>query len=263
MFEWSDLISLIVSAFVILPVVVFLRESGYLLGSMVFGVRNPRITLGSGPRLFKLGLFDVRRYYHLYSWFSYDDLKYKSRFAYVCLYAGPILINLMLAFTINTLLANGTIQWQQTFWDRLVFYSFYYALFDIVPMRMTNGKPNNGLIIYEMLRYGRRIDYNHEPFLASTTETEKHYLEEMEAYAENEERDPILKRKKQRRIKRAETMKRIGIPGHRAVAMRRTSSKAKQDSVEMGPPPSQAKPQEPDAMGPTSLQPKQQNSEEE
>ena len=201
MFGLSDLVSLIVSAFIILPVVVFLRECGYLLCSFVFGVRNPRITLGSGPRLFKLGIVDVRRYYHLYSWFSHDEIKRESRLAYVCLYAGPILVNLALAFAINMLLANGTIQWQRTFWDRLVFYAFYYALFDVVPMKTTNGKPNNGMIIYEMLRYGRRTDYNHEPFLPSTSESEEHYREEMEAYRENEEQNPILKRKKERKAR--------------------------------------------------------------
>ncbi|WP_235946374.1 hypothetical protein [Saccharibacillus alkalitolerans] len=198
MFQLSDFVSLLISAFIILPVVVFLRESGYLLGSLLFGVRNPRITLGSGPRLFKLGIVDVRRYYHLYSWFSYDEIKRENRAAYVCLYAGPILVNLALAFIVNALLANGVLTWQPTFWDRLVFYAFYYALFDIVPMRTTNGKPNNGMIIYEMLRYGRRTGYNHEPFLPSTSESEEHYLQEMEAYRENEEKDPVLKRKKER-----------------------------------------------------------------
>ncbi|MDO3411528.1 hypothetical protein QWJ34_17315 [Saccharibacillus sp. CPCC 101409] len=209
MFGLSDLVSLVVSAFIILPVVVFLRECGYLLGSFVFGVRNPRITLGSGPRLFKLGIVDVRRYYHLYSWFSHDEIKRESRLAYVCLYAGPILVNLALAFAINMLLADGTIQWQRTFWDRLVFYAFYYALFDIVPMKTTNGKPNNGMIIYEMLRYGRRTDYNHEPFLPSTSESEERYLEEMEAYRKNAEQNPILQRKRERKARQIRRLKHV------------------------------------------------------
>lgn len=215
MFGLSDFVSLVISAFIILPVVVFFRESGYLLGSVLFGVRNPRITLGSGPRLFKIGFLDVRRHYHLYSWFSYDELKNNSRIAFICLYSGPILVNLTLAFVLNALLANSIIESQQTFWERLIFYAFYYALFDIIPMRTTNGKPNNGMIIYEMIRYGRRTDYNHEPFLASTTETEQQYREHMELLAEKEEEDPLLKRKKQRRIRRMKVARRIGIPGRR------------------------------------------------
>lgn len=189
MFGFNDLISLIVSAFIILPVVVFLRELGYLIISPILGVKNPRITLGSGPRIIKCGVFDIRRYYHLYSWFSYDSIKRESRFSYVLLYAGPILINTILALTINALLANDFIEENRTFWDRFVFYAFFYVLFDIIPMRTANGKPNNGLIIYEMLRYGNRIDYNPEPFLPSTTDVDEKYKEKMKKIEKVKEED--------------------------------------------------------------------------
>lgn len=187
MFGLADLLSLIISAFIILPVVVFLRETGYLLVSAIFGVKNPRLTIGSGPRIIKIGMFDVRKYYHLYSWYSYDSLKWKSKFAYVSIYAGPILVNLVLAVTINALLANDLLQEYETFWSRFVFYAFYYVLFDIVPMKTANGMPNNGLIIYEMLRYGRRTDYNQEPFIPATTDVEDQYQEEMEKIEELKE----------------------------------------------------------------------------
>lgn len=189
MFGLSDLLSLIVSAFLILPIVVFLRESGYLITSAIFGVKNPRLTIGSGPRIFKIGMFDVRKYYHLYSWYSYDDLKRKGRFAYSAVYAGPILVNLSFAFTINALLANGVIDEYQTFWDRFTFYAFYYVLFDIVPMKTANGKPNNGMIIYEMMRYGKRVDYNDEPFIPATSDVEEEYQQEMEKIEEIKERE--------------------------------------------------------------------------
>jgi hypothetical protein len=189
MFGLSDLLSLIVSAFLILPIVVFLREFGYLITSAIFGVKNPRLTIGSGPRLFIIGMFDVRKYYHLYSWYSYDDLKRKGRFAYSAVYAGPILMNIGVAFTINALLANGVIDEYQTFWDRFTFYAFYYVLFDIVPMKTANGKPNNGMIIYEMMRYGKRVDYNDEPFIPATSDVEEEYQQEMEKIEEMKERE--------------------------------------------------------------------------
>ncbi|MDN4606731.1 hypothetical protein [Sporosarcina highlanderae] len=180
----SDLLSLIISAFIILPVVVFLRESGYLLVSAIFGVENPRITIGSGPRIKKLGIFDIRKHYHMYSWFSFDSIKRESKLAYICIYAGPILINIVIALTINEMLANGIIEGQRTFWERFIFYAFYYVLFDIVPMITMNGKPNNGMIIYEMIRYGKRVDFNEEPFLPSTTEVEEGYQELMKEIKE-------------------------------------------------------------------------------
>lgn len=178
MFGLADLVSLIISAFIILPIVVFLRELGYLIVSALFGVKNPRITLGTGPRVMKIWVFDLRKYYHLYSWYSYDSIRRKGKVAYVLIYAGPMLVNIILGITINAMLANDVIEEYATFWDRFVFYTFYYVLFDIVPMRTANGKPNNGLIIYEMLRYGKRTDDNQEPFILSTTEVEEHYQEE-------------------------------------------------------------------------------------
>lgn len=186
-FGLADLLSLIISAFIILPVVIFIRETGYLLVSAIFGVKNPRLTIGSGPRIVKIWMFDIRKYYHLYSWYSYDDLRSKGKIAYTFIYAGPILINMAVAFAINAMLANGLLEEYRTFWDRFVFYAFYYVLFDIVPMKTANGKPNNGLIIYEMLRYGRRTDYNEEPFIPSTTEVEEQYQEEMEHIEELKE----------------------------------------------------------------------------
>ncbi|HSJ37103.1 MAG TPA: hypothetical protein VK945_02695 [Planococcus sp. (in: firmicutes)] len=187
MFGLADLLALIISAFIILPVVVFLREMGYVIASVILGVQNPRLTVGSGPRIVKIGMFDVRRYYHLYSWFSYDSLKREGRFAYVMLYAGPILANVIVAVTINAMLANGMLEEYATFWNRFIFYAFYYVLFDIVPMKTANGMPNNGLIIYEMLRYGRRTDYNEEKFIPGTSEVEEQYNEEMEKIKEVKE----------------------------------------------------------------------------
>lgn len=180
MFGFSDLLSLIISAFIILPIVLFLRETGYLIASIVFGVKNARLTLGSGPRIFKFWIIDVRKYYHLFSWFSYDALRRESKLAYICIYAGPILMNLSVALLLNGLLANGLLEEYKTFWDRFVFYGFYYVLFDIIPMRTVNGMPNNGMIIYEMLRYGKRTDYNHEPFIYKTTDIDEEYEETME-----------------------------------------------------------------------------------
>lgn len=56
-----------------------LRELGYLFAATLLGAKNPRITLGAGPRLFKIGIFDMRRYYQLYSWFSYDSINMERK----------------------------------------------------------------------------------------------------------------------------------------------------------------------------------------
>jgi hypothetical protein len=182
MFGLSDLVGLVISAFIIFPAVIFLREFGYVISALLFGAKNYRITLGSGPRVFKIGIVDVRKYYHLYSWFSYDEIRNDSKFAYVVLYASPILINVILGLTINALIANDILTVYVTFWDRFVFYAFFYVLFDAIPMKTVDWKPNNGMIIYQMIRYGKRTDYDPEPFLPSTSDVEEEYQRKWEAY---------------------------------------------------------------------------------
>ncbi|ARK23964.1 hypothetical protein SporoP37_04110 [Sporosarcina sp. P37] len=184
MFGLKDLIGLIISCFIILPVVTFIRETGYFIISGLLGAKNPRLTIGSGPRFFKFKFIDIRRYYHVYSWFSFDSIKAKSKFAYISIYAGPILINAAVALVINALLANDFFEDSKTFWNRFIFYVFYFVLFDAIPMKTVNGKPNNGMIIYELLRYGKRIDYNEDPIIPGTTEAEEEYQKEVEKMKE-------------------------------------------------------------------------------
>lgn len=196
MFGLKDLLGLAISCFIILPVVTFIREFGYLLISGLFGVKNPRLTIGSGPRLFKFWILDIRKYYHVYSWFSFDTIKKKSNFVYICIYAGPIFINIAVAVTINALLANGFLEESKTFWNRFVFYAFYFVLFDVIPMKTINGKPNNGMIIYELLRYGKRVDFNEEPLIPGTSDTEKEYQKEVKILKKKEAQANIEKKEK-------------------------------------------------------------------
>lgn len=188
MFGLTELFYLIMSAFIILPVVVFIREAGYLIAGFLIGAKNARITIGSGKRIFKIGLLDVRKNYHLLSWYTYDELKYNSKAAYILLYASPILITVSIGFVINFLIANGYIEIFPQFWDRLLFYLFYYVLLDIIPMEMAYGRPNNGMVLYEIIRYGKRVDPNKEEFIPSTTDTENEYQKSMEELNEKKEK---------------------------------------------------------------------------
>ncbi|GAB3059657.1 hypothetical protein ACFOU0_05180 [Salinicoccus sesuvii] len=207
MFGIPDLISLIISAFIILPIVIILREVGYMIAGIIFGAKNSRLTLGSGPRLFKFGMIDIRKHYHLYSWFSYDELKNDNRFAYIMIYASPILINVISGLTINALLANDFMTEQATFWNRFIFYTFYYVLFDVVPMKTVNGMPNNGMLIYEMIRYGKRTDHNKEPFIPGTTEVEKEYQEEMKQIEDEVEEEKERRKEEEQKKERAKEKK--------------------------------------------------------
>ncbi|PIC64276.1 hypothetical protein CSV79_07335 [Sporosarcina sp. P13] len=188
MFGLKDLFMLIISAFIILPVTKFNREASYFIICSLFGVKNPRLTIGSGPRLFKCKFIDIRKYYHVHSWFTFDSIRSNNTFAYICIYAGPILINFILALTINALLANGYLEEGEKFWNIFIFYSLYFVLYDAIPMNTVNGKPNNGMIIYELLRYGKRVDYNAEPLIVGTTEAEEEHHKEVKVFEETKKK---------------------------------------------------------------------------
>ena len=196
MFGLSDLIAVVISAFIILPVVIFIRELGYLPVTLFLGVKNPRLTVGSGPRIAKFGVFDIRKYYHLYSWFSFDDIRRKNNLNYILIYASPIIANTIVAVGLNTLIANGFFEEQARFWNRFVFYAVFYVLFDSIPMIMNNGKPNNGMIIYELIRYGKRVDHNKDNLIPTTKQMEEDYQNEMKEIEkaqqklENEKKNP-------------------------------------------------------------------------
>lgn len=182
MFGLSDLFYLIISAFIILPVVAFMREFSYLVAGAIIGIENPRVTIGSGRKLFLVNLIgfgqlDFRRNYHLYSWFSFDQLKRESKFAYIFLYASPIVFSTTVGLILNALLANGYLEAYATFFDRFIFYLFFYVLFDAVPMTTINGMPNNGKIIFDMLLHGKRTDPNLEDFIPSTSNVDEVYEE--------------------------------------------------------------------------------------
>ncbi len=152
-----DFISLIISLFIILPVVSLVRELGYLFTSKIFGAKETKVTIGSGPVVCKLGVFEVRRYYFTYSWCSYKDLKKDSKLTHMIIYASPIISTLFMALIVNSLLVEGILE--ANFWHRFVFYAFYFVLFDAIPIYYPDGQPSNGRVVYDLIRYGRKTDF--------------------------------------------------------------------------------------------------------
>ncbi|MFC3041653.1 hypothetical protein ACFOGI_15520 [Virgibacillus xinjiangensis] len=170
MFGIVDFISLVFSVFIILPIVSIIRELGYLFTSKILGAKEAKITIGSGPNLFKFSIFEIRKYYFIYSWCSYDELRKDTKWAHILLYASPMLANLITAFVINALLANGLLE-METFWSRFIFYALYFVLFDAIPLYYPDGQPSNGRVIYDLLRYGKRSDFERgDPQMAASTD---------------------------------------------------------------------------------------------
>ncbi|AXF55684.1 hypothetical protein [Salicibibacter kimchii] len=158
MFELTDLPRLFLSALVVLPIVMVIRENGYYLAATLLGATNKKLTIGCGPILFSTRTLEVRRYVIMYSWMDYDELNPEGKFWHIVIYASPILTMGVVAVITNSLLANGVLS-SNMFWDLFLFYLFFYILFDVLPVYLPDGQPTNGRAIFDLIWHGERSDF--------------------------------------------------------------------------------------------------------
>ncbi|QQK74810.1 hypothetical protein HUG15_03785 [Salicibibacter cibarius] len=152
MFDFSDLLRLLVSVFFILPTVSIIREAGYYLAAVLLGATNKYIVVGSGPVLFRFPSIEVRRYFFMTSWITYDEIQPDHKFWHILIYASPMLSNIIVAVIINSLL-GAEILGGEIFWNTFLFYTFYFVLFDALPVYQPDGQPTNGRAIYDVIRH--------------------------------------------------------------------------------------------------------------
>ncbi|WP_180320518.1 hypothetical protein [Shouchella patagoniensis] len=158
MFGLLDLLQLLMSALIILPLVTVIRESGYYFTSMLLGAKNKKLIVGSGPKLFAAQTIEVRRYFFMFSWMEYEELNPKKRFWHGVIYASPILSCGIIAVAFNSMLAASILP-NNMFWSTFMFYIFYFMLFDIIPVYLPDGQPTNGRAIFDLIKHGERSDF--------------------------------------------------------------------------------------------------------
>ena len=158
MFGFDDLLRLLVAIFFILPIVTVIRETGYYVVATLLGATEKKLIIGSGPTMFRLKTIEIRRYFFMYSWVEYDEVRPKSQFWTVLLYASPILSNMIVGLTVNFLIGQGILA-SNIFWQTFLFYVFYYVLFDMLPVYLPDGQPTNGRAIFDLLWYRKKSSY--------------------------------------------------------------------------------------------------------
>lgn len=158
MFGFNELLRLLVAIFFILPIVTTIRETGYYIVATLLGATEKKLIIGSGPTMLRLKTIEIRRYFFMYSWVEYDEVRPKSRFWTVLLYASPILSNMTVGLTVNFLVGQGILA-SNIFWQTFLFYVFYYVLFDMLPVYLPDGQPTNGRAIFDLLWYQKKSSY--------------------------------------------------------------------------------------------------------
>ncbi|WP_185970853.1 hypothetical protein [Alkalicoccobacillus porphyridii] len=192
MFSLMDWLRLFMAALFILPLVTVIRESGYYIAATLLGGTNKKLIVGSGPTLFKWHTLEVRRYFFMYSWMEYDELRPSTKFWHAFIYISPILTTSFCAILVNWLILQGTLS-DNIFWTTFVFYCFYFVLFDVIPVYLPDGQPTNGRAIFDLIWHGERSDYKkmreektvNEP----KSEEERSNTDAQEETMENRDRD--------------------------------------------------------------------------
>lgn len=161
MFGLLDILYIVIAIFIILPLVSIIHEFGHLFFAYLFKAQNQVLDIGCGKPILQVGRLRFRQYYFFYSWCQFERLQHNTKFNYILVYAGPMLFNIVAAIVINAFMYYGVLE-AQRFWKMFVYYSFYFVLFDIIPMRYPDGQPSNGLVVMEMLKYGKRATFEKE-----------------------------------------------------------------------------------------------------
>ncbi|QDI90807.1 hypothetical protein EPH95_06130 [Salicibibacter halophilus] len=159
MFGFDDVPRLLMSAMLILPIVMFIRESGYYFVTTLLGATEKKLTIGCGPVLFQTRTIEVRRYFFMYSWMDYEELRPDSKFWHALIYAAPILSMIVIAMVVNMLIGQGVLP-ANTFWDIFLFYLFFYVLFETVPVYLPDGQPTNGRALFDLFWHGESSDFS-------------------------------------------------------------------------------------------------------
>ncbi|GAJ98175.1 hypothetical protein JCM19055_1084 [Geomicrobium sp. JCM 19055] len=184
MFDFLDFLRLLMSAFIILPIVSLIREAGYYAVVSMFGATNKQIVIGCGPVLFRFPSIEVRRYFFMFSWCHYDEIKPNHKFWHAFIYASPMLSNIVAAIIVNVLLGLELMPGSETLWNTFLFYTFYFVLFDALPVYMPDGQPTNGRAIWDLFRHDRWYTSDERQKEEHTERTE-----EQEETIENRDRD--------------------------------------------------------------------------
>jgi len=196
LFSPTDWFRLFMAALFILPIVTVIRESGYYLAATLLRGENKHLIIGSGPTLFKIPTIEVRRYFFMFSWMEYDELKPSNRVWHGLIYAAPIITTGTFAVVVNSLVMSEVLP-ANIFWTTFIFYCFYYMLFDVIPVYLPDGQPTNGRAIFDLIWHGERSDYKklrlekeeNEHSDTEETKTERSNTEAQEDTMENRDRD--------------------------------------------------------------------------
>ena len=156
MFTLNDIPMFFVNFFIILPIVTLVHEAGHVLIARLFGGKV-KFCIGTGRTLFHIGPLEIKRKYFMEGWCQYEKLKYNKTWAHIAIYLGGSLFNLIVILAINYLITSHIMP-VTLFFYQFTYFSIYFIFFSLMPFRNDNGRPSDGMAVFDVLRYGKSVD---------------------------------------------------------------------------------------------------------
>ena len=151
MFGISDIPKFFLAFFLVMPMISILHEGGHVFFAWLMGGRNIRVSVGTGKPIFKLGMFEVRKYYFWYGLCSFENLRMNRRWSNILIFFGGSLFNLLGVFAVIIMVEEQLMN-TNMFTYQFTYFSLYYIFFALLPMPYPDGNYSDGKIILDLLR---------------------------------------------------------------------------------------------------------------
>ncbi len=147
--------------FICQPVIVLIHELGHAFFCFIFGGKTTKIVIDSGKKLFNIGIFEIRRWYYWYGRSMLDIPDDISKLKNVIILLGGVIFQFITGIILLQLIKLGIIEnsnWMNVFLN----FSFYIAMFAIVPVTYPNGSNSDGKYVYQIIKCGKSQSFGNE-----------------------------------------------------------------------------------------------------
>ncbi|MFQ3542863.1 hypothetical protein Q7A53_02175 [Halobacillus rhizosphaerae] len=156
MFTLSDIPMFFINFFIILPIVTLVHEAGHVCVARLFGGKV-KFCIGTGETLFHIGPLEIKRKYFMEGWCQYEALTYNKTWAHVAIYLAGSGFNLLVILILNSLMSANILP-VTLFFYQYAYFSIYFIFFSLFPYRNGEGKPSDGMAVFDVIRYGKAVD---------------------------------------------------------------------------------------------------------
>ncbi|WP_232718747.1 hypothetical protein [Bacillus sp. FJAT-45037] len=156
LFTLSDIPILLVSLFILLPLVTIIHQTGHVFFVWLFGGKVTFV-IGAGKKLLSFGPIELRRIYFWHSFFQFEKLKYDTTLSHLLVFIGGSLFNFISILIVNGLILIDILA-PHIFYYNFVYFSIYYIFFSLFPARYSDDHPSDTMAIYDLLKHGKKCD---------------------------------------------------------------------------------------------------------